>query len=96
MVAAWRGHCEVGIGNVLGSNLFNILGVAGVTAVLVPLPISANIMGFDMWVMLAATLIMVPVVAFGWRLTRVAGAVMVAIYLGYIWLQAHGIEGIVG
>ncbi len=96
VVAAWRGHGEVGIGNVLGSNLFNILGVAGVTAVLVPLPISANIMGFDMWVMLAATLIMVPVVAFGWRLTRVAGAVMVAIYLGYIWLQAHGIEGIVG
>ncbi len=96
VVAAWRGHGEVGIGNVLGSNLFNILGVAGVTALLVPLPISANILGFDMWVMLAAALVMGPLVALGWRLPRLAGAAMVAAYLGYIWLQAHGVERIIG
>jgi cation:H+ antiporter len=96
VVAAWRGHDEVGIGNVLGSNLFNILGVAGFTALLVPLPISANILGFDMWVMLAAALVMVPLVALGWRLPRLAGAGMVAAYLGYIWLQARGVERIIG
>lgn len=96
VVAAWRGHGEVGIGNVLGSNLFNILGVAGFTALLVPLPISANILGFDMWVMLAAALVMVPLVALGWRLPRLAGAAMVAAYLGYIWLQARGVERIIG
>lgn len=96
IVAARRGHGEVGIGNVLGSNLFNILGVAGVTAALVPLPLSAKVVGFDMWVMLAATLVMVPVVAFGWRLTRVAGGVLLAAYLVYVWLQSRGIEGIFG
>jgi cation:H+ antiporter len=96
IVAAWRGHGEVGIGNVLGSNVFNILGVAGVTAVLVPLPISDKVMAFDMWVMLAAALAMVPLVAFGWRLSRLAGAAMFAGYIGYVWLQARGVEDLVG
>ncbi|MEK9752975.1 MAG: calcium/sodium antiporter [Rhodospirillaceae bacterium] len=96
IVAAWRGHGEVGIGNVLGSNVFNILGVAGVTAVLVPLPISDKVMAFDTWVMLAAALAMVPLVAFGWRLSRLAGAAMFAAYIGYVWLQARGVEGLVG
>ena len=96
VVAAWRGHGEVGIGNVLGSNLFNILFVTGITASLVPLPLSEKVMQFDVWVMLGATLVMVPVVAFGWRLTRLSGGVLVAAYLFYVWLQATGLQGIVG
>lgn len=96
VVAAWRGHGEVGIGNVLGSNLFNILFVTGITASLVPLPLSEKVMNFDVWVMLGATLVMVPVVAFGWRLTRLSGGVLVAGYLFYVWLQARGLDGIIG
>lgn len=96
VVAAWRGHGEVGLGNVVGSNLFNILGVAGVTASMVTLPLSEKVMSFDVWVMLAATLIMVPVLAFGWRISRFAGGLLCAGYLYYIWLQANGVESIIG
>lgn len=93
VVAALRGHGEVGLGNVVGSNLFNILGVAGVTATVTPLPLSDKIVGFDMWVMLLSTLILVPVLARGWRITRTAGGAMLAAYLVYIWSQTQGIEG---
>ena len=95
VVAAMRGHGEVGLGNVVGSNLFNILGVAGVTAVVAPLPLSDKVITFDMWVMLASTLILVPVLARGWRITRTAGGAMVAIYLVYIWAQTQGVEGLI-
>ncbi|MBT6096187.1 MAG: calcium/sodium antiporter [Rhodospirillaceae bacterium] len=96
VVAAWRGHAAVGLGNVLGSNLFNILGVAGTTALVAPLPISAQVISFDMWVMLASTLILVPVLAIGWRISRFTGGVLFAVYIGYIWLQAHGVERVLG
>ena len=92
VVAARRGHAEVGLGNVVGSNLFNILGVAGVTALVAPLPISEQVGSFDIWVMLAATIILVPVLAIGWRITRLAGGILTAIYIVYIWMQSQGID----
>jgi cation:H+ antiporter len=96
VVAAWRGHAEVGLGNVVGSNLFNILGVAGTTALVAPLPISAQVIGFDMWVMLASSLLLVPVLAIGWKISRAAGGVLFAAYIAYIWIQAQGVDNILG
>jgi cation:H+ antiporter len=54
IVAAWRGHSEVAIGNVLGSNVFNIFAVMGASALAGPVVIAPELFIFDMWVMLAA------------------------------------------
>ena len=94
-VAAMRGHSEVGLGNVVGSNLFNMLGVAGGTALVAPLPISTQILSFDIWVMLVATILMIPVLAMGWRMTRATGSVMIGGYLLYVWAQSRGVENLV-
>ncbi len=92
VVAALRGHADVAIGNVVGSNMFNILGIGGVVAMVTPLPVSNQIMTFDLWVMLGATAIMLPILIWGWRLSRPAATLFLALYVGYIAMQAIGVE----
>jgi cation:H+ antiporter len=58
VIAALRRHADVAVGNVLGSNIFNLLGILGVSALLQPLPIPVRILQFDQWVMLAAALVL--------------------------------------
>ena len=92
LVAALRGHPAVAIGNVIGSNLFNILGVAGVIGVVGSIPVPAQIIEFDLWVMLASTLVLFPVLILNWRIPKITGACLLILYLGYVWIQAFGVE----
>lgn len=87
-VAAYRGHSEIAIGNVVGSNLFNILGVIGLAALVAPLPVMGNILSFDLWVMLGATALVLPILAGRWRPGRLSGTVFVALYVAYIAVNA--------
>lgn len=84
VIAARRGQSDVALGNVVGSNIFNILGVLGVTAVIQPVGVAAQIATLDIWVMLAATLALIAFGWFGGRLTRGQGAVFVLAYAAYI------------
>ncbi|MDN2565115.1 calcium/sodium antiporter [Aquibium sp. A9E412] len=83
-VAAVRRQSDVALGNVVGSNIFNVLGILGVTALVSPLAVPAEIARLDVWVMLAATALLVAVVVTGWRITRREGAALLAVYAGYI------------
>lgn len=83
-VAALRGHSDVAIGNVIGSNIYNLLGILGVTALAYPLRIPPEIAAFDIWVMLAATVLLVVVAVSGWRITRREGGLLLSLYAGYI------------
>jgi len=56
--SAWSGQVDIALGNVVGSNLFNMLGVGGLVAAVAPVPIDPQILAFDLWVMLAATLVL--------------------------------------
>ncbi len=82
--AALRRHPEISLGNVIGSNIFNMLCVAGLTATVVPLPVASQIRGFDLWVMLAATAALFPFLFAGLRIGRLVGLVLVLMYAGYI------------
>lgn len=84
VIAALRRHGDVAIGNVLGSNLFNIMGTLGATAVLGPLPIAADIRSIDIWVMLAATALAIPLMVTGWRISRLEGIFLMLAYAVYI------------
>ncbi|MGE0255757.1 MAG: calcium/sodium antiporter [Alphaproteobacteria bacterium] len=97
VMAALRRHGDVALGNVVGSNIFNILGIAGVTALVKPIPIPAEIVRFDVWVMLAAALLLVVFAVSGWRITRREGAVLLAGYVAYLVVQfAPGVRGALG
>jgi len=92
VMAALRGHTDVAIGNVIGSNLFNILGVAGGVAVVTALPVPDQIRDFDLWVMMAATVMVLAYLAMGVRLGRREGALFFGIYCAYIAVQAVGVD----
>jgi cation:H+ antiporter len=87
VVAARKGEGGVALGNVLGSNVYNILGILGVTALVRPLTVPPQIASVDVWVMAGATAALLAVVVSGWRVTRVEGAALIVAYAAYIgWL----------
>lgn len=83
LVAVIRKHGDVALGNVVGSNIYNLCGILGLTAVIHPIEVPAEIARIDVWVMLGVTLLLLLQLRSGWRLSRVEGAVLVALYAGY-------------
>lgn len=86
LVSSVRGRSDVAIGNVIGSNLFNILGILGLSALASPLPVQAELIHSDCWWMLAATLLLFPIMFNGRRICRWEGAVLLSVYVAYLWL----------
>ncbi|MEE2969812.1 MAG: calcium/sodium antiporter [Pseudomonadota bacterium] len=95
IVAAYRGHSDVCLGNVLGSNIFNLFGIMGVTALAVPVPFPEQILQFDLWALLFVSLLLIPFMLFGRRICRVEGGVFLALYAGYVTAQFLGVGGVV-
>ena len=90
VVAALRGQNDVAFGNIVGSNIYNVFGILGVTALVQPIPIPREIMAVDIWVMLAATGALIVLARTGHRITRGEGALMLAGYAGYTaWLASQ-------
>lgn len=87
VIAALRGHSEFTLGNVLGSNIFNILLILGCLALIVPFQVSAELLNFDIWIMAAVGLLVIPVMVTGRRVSRVEGAIFIAVYAAYIVYQ---------
>jgi cation:H+ antiporter len=85
VMAALRRHADVAIGNVLGSNIFNLLGILGVAALTQPLVVNARILQFDQWVMLGAALLLPLFLYSARRLGRAEGAMLLAGYGAYLW-----------
>lgn len=83
-MAALRGHGDIALGNVMGSNLFNMLGIAGVTAMAASVPVPAELLRLDLWVMLAATLLLLAALRGGRRVGRLEGGALAAAYALYI------------
>jgi cation:H+ antiporter len=83
VAAAFRRQAEIAIGNVVGSNIFNILGILGATAVLAPISISDDMTRFDIPVMLAVTLALTVLLLATRHIPRLAGVAFLAAYGWY-------------
>ena len=95
VVAALRGHADVALGNVVGSNLFNTLAVVGGVAMVTPLGAPAQIVNFDLWVMLGVTVLVLPYMIGGWRITRPVAVVFLLAYVAYVAVQVTGAPKII-
>lgn len=84
VIAALRRHADVAVGNILGSNVFNLLGILGVSALLQPLPVHARILAVDQWVMLGAALLLLLFLHTGRQLSRMEGAGLLGAYVVYL------------
>ncbi|MGH1351353.1 MAG: calcium/sodium antiporter [Methyloligellaceae bacterium] len=85
VMAAIRRECGLILGNVLGSNLFNILVVMGITSMVTPVPIPQEFLTMDLWIMLAASLAIVPFVFRNAHITPAIGTAFLVCYALYIY-----------
>ena len=84
VLAAVRKHADVAIGNIMGSCIYNILGIAGCTALVSPTVVPPEVVSFDSLVMAGASIALVAMARTGYRIARWEGAVLLAAYVAYI------------
>jgi cation:H+ antiporter len=87
VVAAFRRQAEVALGNVVGSNIFNIFGILGVTALITPVPVADQIASFDIPVMVAVSIFLLALIFVRRGIDRLTGSAMLVTYAAYVyWL----------
>lgn len=85
IVAAMRGERDIAVGNVVGSNIFNILGVLGIASIVAPagIDVSPAVIGFDIPVMIAVALACLPIFFTGGVISRKEGGLLLGFYVAY-------------
>lgn len=90
VMAALRRQADVALGNVIGSNLFNLLGIIGVASIFGSIPVDQQFLVQDLWVMLGASLLIAPFVFSNkLNMTRGWGIALTAAYAAYLWIAVH-------
>ncbi len=85
LIAAFRRQSEIAIGNIVGSNIFNVLGILGVTALIAPIPVASRFLTFDLPVMIAVSLVLTALLLTRPVIGRAVGVAMLAGYVAYVW-----------
>lgn len=86
VVAARRGEQDIALGNVVGSNIFNLLAILGVTAMVVPVPVNPRAASLDNWVMLVFSLAILPMMLKGHEVTRLNAVILLMGFVSYMAL----------
>ncbi len=92
VVAAYRKHPDIAIGNVVGSNLFNLAAVLGVAASIMPIEVAEQFLKVDIWVMFIASTVLIPMMISGKQISRTEGVLSFLAYLVYIGYQYHQVS----
>lgn len=85
LIAAIRRQSEIAIGNIVGSSIFNVLGILGVTALITPIPVAPRFLSFDLPVMIGVSLVLTALLLTRPVIGRGVGLVMLVAYAAYIW-----------
>ena len=91
IMAALRGHSDVAVGNVIGSSIFNILGILGVTSLVRPIAVAQQMASVDVWVALAVALVAGILLVLRGRIGRIAGAGLLGVYVVYVVFLFAGV-----
>ncbi|XOV87908.1 MAG: calcium/sodium antiporter [Pseudomonadota bacterium] len=85
VIAAFHKSSDVAIGNVVGSNLFNILAILGITAMLTPIPVEASFLQFDLWVMFGVAVLLWVYVLAKRTIGKLSGIAFLTAYAAYMY-----------
>ncbi|SEN32030.1 cation:H+ antiporter [Loktanella fryxellensis] len=85
IIAAFRKQSEIAIGNIVGSNIFNVLGILGVTAIIAPIPVEARFLSFDLPVMITAVVLFAVLLLTRPVIGRVIGVGLLVAYVAYVY-----------
>lgn len=83
VIAAFKKQADVAMGNVIGSNVFNLLGIIGVAGMVGPIPVPMSMLHSDLWVMAATSVLLIPFILMRLHITRVVGIGFVVAYAAY-------------
>jgi cation:H+ antiporter len=93
-VAAYRKETDISVGNLIGSNIFNILMVLGVTSMIKPIEVTQEVLEFDMVYMIGIALLLMFVLAIGRKIGRLKGVILVVSYIAYITIILLRVKGV--
>lgn len=94
VVAAFRRHSDVAVGNIMGAGIYNLLMIMGLVGVVTPIPVPAQILAFDLWLMIGVTGLLLAFLLLRGGLTRPVGAMFLAGFVAYTALQYYGVENV--
>ena len=83
-IAVVRKKAEVVLGNLIGSNIFNLLAIIGITSLISPIPVDPIFIKFDFWIMLGASLLVAPFIFLNIKFNRLSGFLFVTLYISYL------------
>lgn len=86
LVAGLRGRPDVAIGNVIGSNLFNVLAIVGITGLVRPLEVPPETISADNWWLAAVTAMIFPMMVTDRQIRRLEGSALLGLYAVYVWI----------
>ncbi|MBL4624750.1 MAG: calcium/sodium antiporter [Flavobacteriales bacterium] len=84
-IAAFRKQTDISLGNLIGSNLFNILAILGITGMIKEIPISAEVLSYDIFWVLGISFFILPLVVFDKKISRLGGSILFAAYVAYVY-----------
>ncbi len=84
LLAAFRQQSDISVGNLIGSNVFNINAILGITSMITTIPINKDVMNFDIFWVGGIALLVFPFIITSRKVSRVEGGILFALYLGYI------------
>lgn len=84
LVATFKKQSDISIGNLIGSNIFNILGIIGVTALVTDIPVNESTLSFDIFWMLGISILVLPFMISKFQVRRIEGIILLALYFAYL------------
>lgn len=84
-IAAFKKQSDISVGNLIGSNSFNILGIIGITTLVKEIPVSLNVLEGDMLWMMGVAALILPFMLVSKKINRLQGAILLAVYVAYIY-----------
>jgi cation:H+ antiporter len=94
VVAAFRRHSDIAVGNIMGAGIYNLLMIMGLVGVVMPIPVPAQILAFDLWLMIGVTGLLLAFLLLRGGLSRPVGALFLAGFVAYTALQYYGVENV--
>jgi cation:H+ antiporter len=83
-IAVVRKKAEVVLGNLIGSNIFNLLAIIGITSLISPVPVDPTFIKFDFWIMLGSSILLAPFIFLNIQFNRLSGFLFVTLYISYL------------
>ncbi len=85
IVAAVKGETDLAVGNLMGSNIFNILSILGITSLITPIEVSEEIVRYDLLAMILITIVIFPMMLYKRVMGRISGAILLLLYVYYTY-----------